>query len=110
MEDSRDGCHCKRCRGWSDSGSSQEHSFSKPLMEDLDEQGKAWFNQENLVLERRSMRLERDLEAALNFEHSNGEDRRPKVHPVWIMCILLGCLFRECQALGWEVKMYSRFQ
>ena len=37
MEDSRDGCHCSRCGGRSDGSSSQEHTFSKPLMEDPDE-------------------------------------------------------------------------
>lgn len=65
-------------------------------MEDLDEKGEAWFNQENLAVERRSMLwLEKDLEATLNFEHSDGEDSGPEVQPVWIMCILLGHLFRE---------------
>ena len=65
-------------------------------MEDPDEQGEAWFNQENSMVERHSiLRLERDLEAALNFEHSDGEDSWPKVQPFWIMRILLGCLFRE---------------
>ena len=37
MEDSRDRCHCSRCRGRSDGSSSWEHAFSKSLMEDLDE-------------------------------------------------------------------------
>ena len=54
--------------------------------------------------------LERDLEAALNFEHLDGEDSGPKVKPVWITRILLGSLFRERQALGRAVKMYARFQ
>ena len=48
-------------------------------MEDPDEQGEAWFNQENSVAERHSMlRLERELEATLTFEHSDGEDSGPK--------------------------------
>jgi DNA-binding XRE family transcriptional regulator len=111
MEDSRDGCHCSRCGDRSDGSSSREHAFSKPLMEDPDEQGEVWFNQGNLATERRSMlQLERGLEAALNFEHLDGEDSGPKVQPVWITCILLGCLFREWQVLGWAVKMYARFQ
>lgn len=96
MEDSKDGCHCSRCGGRSDGGSSREHAFSKLLMEELDNQGEAWFKQENSAAERQSMlRLERDMEAALNFEHSDGEDRVPKVHPIWITHILLGRLFRE---------------
>lgn len=53
------------------------------------------------------LRLERDLEVAINFEHSDGKDCGPKVHPVWITHILLGHLFRERQALGWAVKMYA---
>ena len=96
MEDSRDGCHCSRCGGRSDGGSSWEHTFSKPMMENPDKQGEAWFNQENSAAERRSMlRLERELEAALTFEHSDGEDSGPKVQPVWITRIFLGRLFRE---------------
>ena len=111
IEDSKDGCHCSRCGGRSDGGSSREHAFNELLMEDPDEQGEAWFNQENTVVERRSMlQLERDLEAALNFEHLDGKDSRPKVHPVWIMRILLGSLFTERQALGRAVKMYAHFQ
>ena len=43
MEDNKDGCHCSRCGGRSDGSSSQEHAFSKPLMEDPDKQGEAWF-------------------------------------------------------------------
>ena len=79
-------------------------------MEELDEQGEAWFKLENSAAERRSMlRLERDMEAALNFEHSDGKDSGPKVHPIWITRILLGLLFRERQALRRAVKMYARF-
>ena len=111
MEDNREGCHCSRCGGRSDSGSSREHAFNKPLLEEFDEQGEAWFKQENSVAERRSMlRLERDLEAALHYEHSDGEDSGSKVHSIWITRILLGCLFRERQALGMAVKMYAHFQ
>ena len=111
MEDSRDWCHCSRCGGQSDGNSSWEHAFSKPLMEDPNEQGEVWFNQDNSAVERCSMlQLERDLEASLIFEHLDGEDSGPKVQPVWITHILLGRLFRERQVLGWVVKMYARFQ
>lgn len=111
MEDSRDGCHCSRCGSQSYGSSSREHAFSKSLMEDPDEQGEAWFNQENSAAERHSMlRLERELEVALAFEHSDGEDSGPKVQPVWIMHILLGRLFKERQLLRRAVKMYAQFQ
>ena len=56
------------------------------------------------------LRLERELEATLTFEHSDGEDSGLKVQPVWITRILLGRLLRERQALGWAVKMYAQFQ
>ena len=56
------------------------------------------------------MKLERELEAALNFEHMDGEDGGSKVHPIWLTLILLGRLFRERQVLGWAVKMYACFQ
>ena len=72
MEDNREGCHCSRCGGRSDGSSSREHAFSKPLQEEPDEQGENWFNQENSAAERHSMlRLERELETALAFEHSD---------------------------------------
>ena len=72
MEDSRDDCHCSRCGGRSDGSSSREHGFSKPLLEEPDEHGDIWFNQENSVAERRSMLcLERELETALAFKHSD---------------------------------------
>ena len=96
MEDSRDDCHYNRCGGRSDGSSSWEHAFSKPLLEEPDEQGEIWFNQENSAAERCSMlRLERELEATLTFEHSDGEDSGLKIQPVWITRILLGRLFRE---------------
>ena len=96
MEDSREGFHCSRYGGRSDGGLSQEHAFNTLLTEDVNEQGEAWFKQENSTAERRSMwSLERDLEEALHFEHSDGKDNGPKVHPIWITRILLDRLFRE---------------
>ena len=56
------------------------------------------------------LRLERELETALAFEHSDGEDSGLKIQPVWITCILLGRLFRERKALGKAVKQFTRFQ
>ena len=56
------------------------------------------------------LRLERELETALAFEHSDGEDNGLKIQPVWITRILLGRLFRERKALGKAVKLYTRFQ
>ena len=83
MEDSREGCHCSKCGGRSDGSSSREHAFSKPLLEEPDKQGEIWFNQENLAAKRRSMLcLERELETALAFEHSDGEDSGMKIQPV----------------------------
>ena len=41
MEDSREGCHCSRHRGWSDGGSSKEHAFNTLLMEEANDQGEA---------------------------------------------------------------------
>ena len=110
MEDNREGCHCSKCGGRSDGGSSKEHAFSTPLTEEADEQGEAWFKQENSAMERSLMWLERELEAALNFEHMDGEDGGPRVNPIWITRILLGRQSRERQALGRAVKMYARFQ
>lgn len=111
MEDSRDGCHCSRCGGRSVGGLSKEHAFSTPLTGGANDLGEAWFRNENSTVERKSlMRLERELEAALSFEHGDGEDGGPRVHPIWITRIFLGCLFRERQALGKAVKLYARFQ
>ena len=105
MEDNREGCHCSRCGGRSDGSSSREHAFSKPLQEELDEQGEIWFNQENLAAERCSMlRLEHELERDLAFEHSYGEDMGLKIQPIWITRILLGRLFKERKALGKAIK------
>jgi uncharacterized protein YecA (UPF0149 family) len=56
------------------------------------------------------LRLERELEIALAFEHSDGEDSGLKIQPIWITHILLGHLFRETKALGKEVKQFMRFQ
>ena len=99
MEDSKDGCHCSRCGGQSTGDSSKEAL------------GEAWFKNENSTAERKSlMRLERELEAALSFEHGDREDGGPRVHPIWITCILLGRLFQERQALGKAVKLYACFQ
>ena len=96
MEDSREGCHCSRCGWQSDGGSSKEHAFSTPLMEEANDQGEAWFKCENLSVERKSlMCLEKELEVALSFEHANGDDGGPGVHPIRITRILLGRLFRE---------------
>ena len=41
MEDSRDGCHCSRCGGWSVGGSSKEHAFNTPLMGGEENPGEA---------------------------------------------------------------------
>ena len=56
------------------------------------------------------LRLERELETALAFEHSDGEDNSLKIQPVWTMRILLGRLFRERKVLGKAVKQFTRFQ
>ena len=101
MEDSREGCHCSRCGGQSNGGSSKEHAFSTPLMEEANNQGEAWLNYENSSVERKSlMHLEKELEAALSFKHIVGDDGGLRVHPIWITCILLRHLFRERWVLG----------
>lgn len=80
MEDSKDDCHCSRSGGRSDGCSSWEHAFSKPLLEEPDEQGEIWFNQENSMAERHSMLcLERELETVLAFEHLDDEDNNLKI-------------------------------
>ena len=56
------------------------------------------------------MSLERELEAALSFEHADGDDGGLRVHPIWITRILLGRQFRERQALGQAVEIYTHFQ
>lgn len=52
-------------------------------------------------MERRSLlHLEREMEAALHFKHGDSEEGGPRANPISVTCILLGCLFRERQALG----------
>ena len=73
-----DGCQYSRCGGRSDSGLSKNHEFSTPLTEEVDAQGETWFKHENSLTERRRrMHLERELEAALRFEHGDEDDGGP---------------------------------
>ena len=41
------------------------------------------------------MRLERELEEALCFEHEDDDDGGLRSNPIWFTRILLGRLFRE---------------
>lgn len=110
-DDSHDGCHCNKCGGRSDEGLSWEHEFNTPLTEEIDAQGENWFKSENSLSERRTMmRLERELEAALWFEHEDDDYGGLRSNPIWITRILLGRLFRERQVLGKAVKLFARFQ
>lgn len=94
MEDSRDGCHCNRCGGQSIGDSSRQFTFSTPLTGGAEDLGETWFRNENSTTERKSLsQLERELEAALSFEHGDEEEGGSRVHPIWITCILLGRLF-----------------
>lgn len=103
-DDSRDGCHCSRYRGCNDGGSSRDHEFNTSLMEEIDAPG------ENSPSKRRTMmRLERELEVALRFEHRDDDDRGLRSNPIWITKILLGRLFREHQVLGKVVKPFAHF-
>lgn len=111
MEDSRDGYHYSRCGGHNDGGSSKEHEFSAPLMEEDDDQGETWFKRESSSAEWRSLlRLERELEAALRFEHGDSKEGESQSNPIWVTCIMLGCLFKERQVLQHAVKLYACFQ
>lgn len=56
------------------------------------------------------MRLERELEAALRFEHGDEDDGGLWSNPIWITRILLGPLFRELQVLGRAIKLFAHFQ
>ena len=56
------------------------------------------------------MRLERELEVALLVEHGDDDDGGLRSNPIWITKIMLGHLFRECQALGKVVKLFTHFQ
>lgn len=96
MEDSRDGYNCSLCEGRSYGNSSKEEKeLSMPLRED-DDQGGQWFKRENSQAERRSLFcLERELDAALRFEHGHESGGRPNANQLWVMHILLGRLFRE---------------
>ena len=55
------------------------------------------------------MRLERELEAALHFEHGDKDDRGLRYNPIWITRILPVFLFRERQVLGMAVKLFDHF-
>ena len=54
--------------------------------------------------------MERELEAALRFEHEEDDYGGLRANPIWITRTLLGCLFRERQALGKAVKLFAHFQ
>ena len=56
------------------------------------------------------MRLERELEAALRFEHKDDDYGGPRSNLIWVTIILLGCLFRERQVLQKVVQLFARFQ
>lgn len=55
------------------------------------------------------LRLERELEATLCFEHEDKDDVGPWSNLIWITRILLGRLLKECQVLGKVVKLFARF-
>ena len=111
MEDNRDGCHCSRCGGRSTKDSNKKFAFNTPLTRGAEDSREAWFKNENSTTKRKSLsRLERELEAALSFKHEDKEEGGPRVHPIWITCILLSRIFQERQALGKAVKLYVNFQ
>ena len=111
VEDSSDECHCSRCGGRSAGESSKELAFSALLTGGTNDPGETWFRNESITTKRKYLSwLERELEAALSFEHGDREEGGPRVHPIWITRILLGQLYQERQALGKAVKVYMRFQ
>lgn len=69
--------------------------------------GECWFTMENSSAERRALlRLEKELEATLLFEHRGEYGASPH----WVIRILLGRLFRERLSLGRAVKSFAKFQ
>lgn len=94
MEDNRDGCHYSQCGGKSARDSSMEFSFNTLLTGGVEDLRETWFRNDNSTTERKSLSwLEREMEVALSFKHGDGEEGGPRVHPIWIIHILLGCLF-----------------
>lgn len=72
---------------------------------DGEDPGEIWFRQENSAKETRAlMRLEREFNATLLFEHGG----RQPTSSLWISRILLDRLFRERLALGWTVKAFAK--
>ena len=62
---------------------------------------------ENSAMEHRTLvRLERELQIALCFEHGSGQP----VSPVWVVRILMVRLLREWMALCCTIKQYAKFQ
>jgi hypothetical protein len=111
MGDSKDGYNCSRYGGCSYGGSGKEAEEFIMSSGEYDDRCEQWFKRENSQVEQRSLlRLERELEAMICFEHGDGKEGGPRAIPIWVMCIMLGRLFREWQALGHVVKLYSHFQ
>ena len=75
--DSWDGCscNCNRHGGRSFGGSGKEVEELSATPGEEEDQGKLWFNRENSQAEWRSLfRLEREMDAALRFEHGDGSE------------------------------------
>ena len=106
-EGSKEGFHYSRCVGGQRMGSMGKEVAENQGMGSKDENlGERRYKLENLAMERRSMsRLERDIDTSLRFEQGG----RQSTNPLWLMRILLGCLFRERLVLGQAIKMFANF-
>lgn len=96
--DSRDGCgcNCSRYVGRSFGGSRKEAEDFSTMSSEEEDQRKLWLKRENSQAEWSSLfRLEREMDAALRFEHGDGTVGESKASPIWVTRILLGRLFCE---------------
>ena len=67
--------------------------------------GETWFRMENSTEEAPALtHLEGELSSTLLFEHGG----RQTANSLWVVCILLGCLFQERLALGRTVEAFAK--
>lgn len=64
-----------------------------------------WFGLDNLPAEVHFLTcLEGELGSSLLFEHGGGQ----QASPLWVVRILLRCMFCERMALGWAVEVFTK--